>query len=223
MRLVDLGSSPRHEVITQRRALPRYCAYAPLHCSIALVFSDWTDPRSCIVCLNAFTASASATMEYTPSVFKIIACPSRSLHCTTLLTVHSSPFVFDVNSKCTPRVCQFQIPETSDSTTDAVRTPSAVRHVSRLMLPQFIASLGCPGWPLPGVVCSVCVLPLRLCLRCRLFDSWRGHLRRLQFPFLQHISCFVSYLRYCCCCFVLLRTHQPHDFSSNVSNTWHLT
>ena len=99
MRLVDLGSSPRHEVVTQRRALSRYCAYAPLHCSIALVFSDWTDPRSCIVCLNAFTASASATMDYTPSVSKNIACPSRSLHCTTLLAVHLSSFVFDVNSK----------------------------------------------------------------------------------------------------------------------------
>ena len=99
MTMVELGSGPRHEVITQRRALPRYCAHAPLHCSTALVFSDWTDPRSCIVCLNAFTASASATMDCTPSVFKIIACPSRSLHCTTLLAVHSSPFVFDVNSK----------------------------------------------------------------------------------------------------------------------------
>ena len=45
MTMVELGSGPRHEVITQRRALPRYRAHAPLHCSTALVFSDKVVPK----------------------------------------------------------------------------------------------------------------------------------------------------------------------------------
>ena len=113
----------------------------------------------------------------------------------------------------TPRVCHCRFPRqvTSPSrTSDAVRTPSAVRHVGRLMLPQFLlATLGCPGWPLPGIVRSVCFLPLRMCLRGRLVDLWCGHLRRLQFPHLQHISYFVSYLLYCCSCFAPVDPSTP--------------
>ena len=87
------------------------------------------------------------------------------------------------------------------------------------MLPQVLASLGCPGWPLPGVVCSVCVLPLRLCLRCRFFHSWCGHPRRLQFPLHQHIPHFYLILAILLLWLCAPAGKSSHPSSANLTAT----